>query len=301
VHYLVNHVKKRIPGYIPYHSESNICSGNQILAIATQRDCPTVVATKWTNRNNNLYSKAAILYRSRIQRSSYITSPCSNHSIMNCTNAKDSILLCLPAYFDMAAMFDPTDWPDSNNSGQSRLWSLGFWHGRSCILLGVNNYPTIINLAQQLGQMQSSTLIFYQLVVIASDQQVTITIIRPKDVWIPMEPDGSRWSLMEPDGAQWATSRYNLIQIWYIRAVMDVRDISVNIRRNHRSGMSSRNWPVTQHSALRIGGSLVRLRNSRLIMLKRTRPLKCSVIWVTSRFRGSGKSIIKLSRSVTSF
>jgi hypothetical protein len=31
VHYLANHVKTRISGYIPYYGENSVCSGNQIL------------------------------------------------------------------------------------------------------------------------------------------------------------------------------------------------------------------------------------------------------------------------------
>jgi hypothetical protein len=59
VHYLANHMKKRIPSYVTDYDETHVCSGNQILAAAMRGDCLTVVATKWTNKNDNLYSQAA--------------------------------------------------------------------------------------------------------------------------------------------------------------------------------------------------------------------------------------------------
>jgi hypothetical protein len=54
-------VKGRLLGYVPYFGETSVCSGNQILVEAKQGDCPTVVATKWTNRNDNFDSQAATL------------------------------------------------------------------------------------------------------------------------------------------------------------------------------------------------------------------------------------------------
>jgi hypothetical protein len=45
---------------------------------------------------------------------------------MNCTNDQDSILLYRVAYFGVGVVFDPADWPDTRNSGQSMLLSLGF-------------------------------------------------------------------------------------------------------------------------------------------------------------------------------
>jgi hypothetical protein len=59
VHYLANHAKKRILGYIPCYGENSACSANQILLAAPQGDCPTGVATKWTDSNDNLYNQAA--------------------------------------------------------------------------------------------------------------------------------------------------------------------------------------------------------------------------------------------------
>jgi hypothetical protein len=55
-------------------------------------------------------------------------------------------------------------------------------------------------MAQQLGQMQTPVLTFCQLVVIASDNQATTIVAKPKDICSVMEPNG-------------ATSRYCFIQI----------------------------------------------------------------------------------------
>lgn len=42
VYHFANHARKRIPYYVA----TSVRSGNQILAAATQGDCPTVVVTK---------------------------------------------------------------------------------------------------------------------------------------------------------------------------------------------------------------------------------------------------------------
>jgi hypothetical protein len=141
VHCLANHMKKRIPGYIPYWSETSVYSGNQMPLAAKQRNCPTAVAAKWTNRNDNLCNHAVTSCRSRIQRSPYITLPCNSHSRLNCANDKDSILPFLAAHLDVGTIFDLADWTDPNQAGQSLLLSLGFWHGQPCIILGIDGSP----------------------------------------------------------------------------------------------------------------------------------------------------------------
>jgi hypothetical protein len=191
VHYLANHVKKRIPGYIPYYSETTMCSGNEILLPAKQGNCPMVVAAKWTHRNDKLCDQAATLDRSCIQGSLYITSPCIIYSIVKCTNNKDNHLPYLAAHFDVGSLFDPVDWTDPNNPGQTMLLSLGFWHRQGRMVLDVKDYPEIINLEHEFVQFQCPALAFCQLVVITSGQQTTTTIKRLREICSVMEPNGA--------------------------------------------------------------------------------------------------------------
>jgi hypothetical protein len=100
----------------------------------------------------------------------------------------------------VGAIFDPVDWPDPLNPRQTTLLSLGFWHGQSCILLDVNDYPGIINIRQQLTTMQCDALSYCQLVVITGDRNSIVNINRMRDIYGVMEANG-------------ATLKYNLNQI----------------------------------------------------------------------------------------
>jgi hypothetical protein len=125
-----------------------MCSGNQIFAAVTQGDCPTVMTTKWTNRNDKLYNQTITLYRPRIQPSLYAALTYSSYSIIKCTDDKDNILPYLMAYFGVGAIFDPADWTDPNNSGQTMVLLRRFRHGPPCISLDVKDYPGITDLGQ---------------------------------------------------------------------------------------------------------------------------------------------------------
>jgi hypothetical protein len=197
---LANHVEKRIPGYIPYYSENTVSDGDQILLATRQGDCPSVIATKWTNTNHNLYNNASTLFRLHVQRMPYITSPCRTYTIINTPQSRDIILPHLVAYFGWGATFDPIDWKDPNNPTQTMLLSLGFGHGQPSILLDVNDYPGIINIRQQLLDMTCTDLSFCQLVVITSDATATQTMTHTRQLCGIMEANG-------------ATLQYNLIQI----------------------------------------------------------------------------------------
>jgi hypothetical protein len=48
-------------------------------------------------------------------------SPCSSHSSLDSLQDKDDILPYLVAYFGVGVIFDPGDWIDPNNPGQTML------------------------------------------------------------------------------------------------------------------------------------------------------------------------------------
>jgi hypothetical protein len=58
------------------------------------------------------------------------------------------------AYFGVGAIFNPVDWIDPNNPGQTRLLSLRFWHGQPWMSVDVKDYPGIKDISQQLIRMQ---------------------------------------------------------------------------------------------------------------------------------------------------
>jgi hypothetical protein len=118
VHYLANNVEKRIPGYIPYYGENTVSDGDEILSGARQGDCPSVMACKWTNTNEQLYSRAAALFRYHIGLTPSLNASCSAYAIINTPQSKDVILTHLVAYFGEGAVFDPSDWGTLLNPGR---------------------------------------------------------------------------------------------------------------------------------------------------------------------------------------
>jgi hypothetical protein len=191
VHYLANHVKKRIPGYIPYYGENTVSDGDEILSGARQGDCPSVIACKWTNTNENVYNRAATLFRLLVAQIPYVTSRCLRYTILNTPQSKDAMLVHLVAYFGEGAIFDPADWKDPNARGQTMLLSLGFWHGQPAILLDVNDYPGTSNIGQQLLGMTCPALSYCQLVVVTGDPAAITNITHTRQLCGIMETNGA--------------------------------------------------------------------------------------------------------------